>query len=132
MTDSLSLVSDLIRMARAAGADAADAVLVNGTSLSVASRQGKIEHLERSEGRDLGLRVFVGKRAAIVSSTSHDPAGFPALVERAVAMAKVVPEDEFAGLAETWAPPETAPAQIAARAMLVRIHIFQAGISSPL
>jgi PmbA/TldA metallopeptidase domain 1 len=83
MTDSLSLVSDLIRLALGAGADAADAVLVNGTSLSVASRQGKIEHLERSEGRDLGLRVFVGKRAAIVASTSHDPGGFPALVERA-------------------------------------------------
>jgi PmbA protein len=113
MTDSLSLVSDLIRQARAAGADAADAVLVNGTSLSVASRQGKIEHLERSEGRDLGLRVFVGKRAAIVSSTSHDPTGFAALVERAVAMAKVVPEDGFAGLAETWAPPETADLDMA-------------------
>jgi PmbA protein len=106
MTDYLSLVSDLVRQARAAGADAADAVLVNGTSLSVASRQGKIEHLERSEGRDLGLRVFVGKRAAIVSSTSLDPAGFAALVERAVAMAKVVPEDPLAGLAETWAPPD--------------------------
>jgi PmbA protein len=106
MTDYLSLVSDLIRQARAAGADAADAVLVNGTSLSVASRQGKIEHLERSEGRDLGLRVFVGQRAAIVSSTSLDPAGFPALVERAVAMAKVVPEDKFTGLADTWAPPD--------------------------
>jgi PmbA protein len=106
MTDYLSLVSDLIRRARAAGADAADAVLVNGTSLSVASRQGKIEHLERAEGRDLGLRVFVGQRAAIVSSTSLDPAGFPSLVERAVAMAKVVPEDRFAGLADTWAPPD--------------------------
>ena len=106
MTDSLSLVSDLIKQARTAGADAADAVLVNGTSMSVASRQGKIEHLERSEGRDLGLRVFVGKRAAIVSSTSHDPAGFPELIARAVAMAKVVPEDGYAGLAETWAPPE--------------------------
>ncbi|HEY4174615.1 MAG TPA: DNA gyrase modulator, partial [Rhodopila sp.] len=127
MTDYLSLVSDLIRQARAAGADAADAVLVNGTSLSVASRQGKIEHLERSEGRDLGLRVFVGKRAAIASSTSLDPAGFPSLVERAVAMAKVVPEDRFAGLAETWAPPdgidldmadptEPAPDVLAARA----------------
>jgi PmbA protein len=107
MTDSLSLASDLIRQACAAGADAADAVLVNGTSLSVTSRQGKLEHLERSEARDLGLRVFVGKRSAIVSSASHDPAGFPLLVERAVAMAKVVPEDKFAGLAETWAPPET-------------------------
>jgi PmbA protein len=107
MTDYLTLVADLIRQATAAGADAADAVLVNGTSLSVASRQGKIEHLERSEGRDLGLRVFVGKRAAIVSSTSLDPAGFASLVERAVAMAKVVPEDPFTGLAETWAPPDT-------------------------
>ena len=106
MTDSLSLVSDLIRQARAAGADVADAVLVNGTSLSVTSRHGKTEHLERSEGRDLGLRVFVGKRAAIVSSTSHDPSGFPALVERAIAMAKVVPEDQFGGLAETWASPD--------------------------
>jgi PmbA protein len=107
MTDYLSLVSDLIRQARSAGADAADAVLVNGTSLSVASRQGKIEHLERSEGRDLGLRVFIGQRAAIVSSSSLDPAGFGALAERAVAMAKVVPEDPFTGLADTWAPPDT-------------------------
>nr|WP_294545099.1 TldD/PmbA family protein [uncultured Rhodopila sp.] len=106
MTDYISLLGDLIRQARTAGADAADAVLVNGTSLSVSSRQGKTEHLERSEGRDLGLRVFVGRRAAIVSSTSLDPAGFPGLVERAVAMAKVVPEDPFTGLAETWAPPE--------------------------
>jgi PmbA protein len=106
MTDYLSLVSDLIRQARTAGADAADAVLVNGTSLSIASRQGKIEHLERSEGRDLGLRVFVGKRAAIVSSSSLDPAGFADLVERAVAMAKVVPEDPYTGLADTWAPPD--------------------------
>ena len=106
MTDYISLVADLIRQAKAAGADAADAVLVNGTSLSVASREGKIEHLERSEGRDLGLRVFLGQRAAIVSSTSLDPAGFGALVERAVAMAKVVPEDKYIGLAETWAPPD--------------------------
>ncbi len=113
MTDYVSRVSDLVRQAQAAGADAADAVLVNGTSLSVASRQGKIEHLERSEGHDLGLRVFVGKRAAIVSSTSLEPAGFAALVERAVAMAKVVPEDRFAGLAETWAPPDGADLDMA-------------------
>jgi PmbA protein len=142
MTDSLSLVSDLIRLALGAGADAADAVLVNGTSLSVASRQGKIEHLERSEGRDLGLRVFVGKRAAIVASTSHDPGGFPALVERAVAMAKVVPEDGFAGLAESWATPEAvdldmadpaepAPDVLAARAAAAEAAAFSvAGVTN--
>ena len=73
----LDLLHDLIARARAAGADAADAVLIAGTSLSVQSRLGKTEHIERSEGRDLGLRVFVGQKAAIVSSTAIDPAGFP-------------------------------------------------------
>src|SRR3954454_6287338 len=103
----LDRLSDLIAHARAAGADAADAVLVAGTSLSVARRLGKTEHVERSEGQDLGLRVFIGKQAAIVSATSIDPAGFAELAERAVAMAKVVPEDPYAGLADTAAPPDT-------------------------
>ncbi len=94
------LLSKLLAHARAAGADAADAVLVAGTSVSVARRLGQTEHLERSEGRDLGLRVFVGRGAAIVSSTAVDPAGFSALAERAVAMARVVPEDPYSGLAE--------------------------------
>jgi PmbA protein len=97
---SIDLLSDLIARARAAGADAADAVLVAGTSVGVQRRLGQTEHLERSEGRDLGLRVFVGRSAAIVSSTAVDPAGFSALAERAVAMARVVPEDPYSGLAD--------------------------------
>jgi len=97
---TLELLADLIARAGAAGADAADAVLVGGTSLSVQRRLGKIEHLERSDSRDLGLRVFVGKRSAIVSSTAVDPAGFSGLAARAVAMAKVVPEDPYSALAE--------------------------------
>ena len=105
--DHLDRLSDLIGRARAAGADAADAVLIAGTSLSVSRRLGKTEHIERAEGQDLGLRVFLGKRVAVVSATDVDPAGFDALAERAVAMAKVVPEDPWAGLAETAAPPET-------------------------
>ena len=103
----LDRLSDLIARARAAGADAADAVLIAGTSLSVARRLGKTEHVERSEGQDLGLRVFLGQRAAIVSATNTDPATFAALAERAVAMAKVVPEDPYTGLAGTAAPPDT-------------------------
>lgn len=106
MTDATSLLADLIAHARKAGADAADAVLISGTSLSVARRLGKTEHVERSEGQDLGLRVFLGRQAAIVSSTTVDPGAFASLAERVVAMAKVVPEDPFAGLAETAAPPE--------------------------
>lgn len=104
--DPLSLLSDLISHARKAGADAADAVFISGTSLSVSRRLGKTEHVERSEGQDLGLRVLLGQRQAIVSSTTIDPAAFASLAERAVAMAKVVPEDPYAGLAETAAPPQ--------------------------
>ena len=100
------VLADLIRRAKAAGADAADAVLVAGTSVGVQRRLGKTEHLERSEGRDLGLRVFLGQRSAIVSSSAVDPAGFGLLAERALAMARVVPEDPFGGLAEEAADPE--------------------------
>lgn len=103
----LDRLSDLIARAKAAGADAADAVLVAGTSLSVSRRLGKTESVERSEGQDLGLRVFLGKRAAIVSASNIDPATFATLAERAVAMAKVVPEDPYAGLADTAAPPDS-------------------------
>ncbi|HEY5090566.1 MAG TPA: metallopeptidase TldD-related protein, partial [Polyangia bacterium] len=111
--DQLDLLHDLIARARAAGADAADAVLVAGASLGVQRRLGQTEHVERAEGRDLGLRVFLGRRAAIVSSTTVDPSGFATLAERAVAMARVVPEDPYAGLAETavtsGAIPDAAP-----------------------
>jgi PmbA protein len=100
------LLADLIARARAAGADEADAVLIRGISISAQCRLGEPEHIERSEGQDLGLRVFIGKQAAIVSATSLDPGGFKALAERAVAMARVVPEDPYAGLADTAAPPE--------------------------
>ena len=98
-------LADLIARARAAGADAADAVLVAGTSLSVQRRLGATEHLERAEGRDLGLRVFVGRRSAIVSSTAVDPQGFSLLAERAVDMARIVPEDPYSGLAGEAALP---------------------------
>ncbi len=127
----LDRLSDLISHARAAGADAADAVLIAGTSLSVARRLGKTEHVERSEGQDLGLRVFVGKRAASVSATNVDPAGFRALAERAVAMAKVVPEDPYGGLADTAAPPDTAnldmedSAEPSAEALIARAAIAE-------
>ena len=68
------LLDDLIRKALVLGADAADALRVGGVSLSVSQRLGKREDLERSEISDVGFRVFIGKRQAIVSSTDTSPA----------------------------------------------------------
>ncbi len=96
----LDVLDELLKQARTAGADSADAILYVSTSVSVERRLGQMENLERSESRDLGLRVFLGKRSAIVSATAVDPARFAALAERAVAMARVVPEDPYAALCE--------------------------------
>lgn len=101
MTQSLSDLSDqILAAARRAGADAADAIAVDGTSLSITVREGALEQAERSEGIDIGLRVFVGKRQACVSSSDTKPATLNQMAERAVAMAKEAPEDPYAGLAD--------------------------------
>jgi PmbA protein len=93
------LAERLVTAARRAGADAADAVAVRSMSLHVGVREGAVDQSERSESDDVGLRVFVGRRTAVVST--NDIAGDVApLAERAVAMAKVAPEDKFAGLAD--------------------------------
>jgi PmbA protein len=89
----------LVEAARRAGADAADAVAVRSMSLSVEVRDGAVEEAERAESDDVGLRVLVGGRQALVS-TNDTKGDAAALAERAVAMARVAPEDRFAGLAD--------------------------------
>ena len=99
--DRLQRLTDLLASARTMGAESADAVLVGSTSLSHAQRLGRPETLEREESLDLGLRVFVGRRQAVVSSSDLSAAALGELAERAVSMARSVPEDPFCGLAET-------------------------------
>lgn len=103
------VLAALLEAARRAGAEQADALLVHGASLSVQRRLGEIEQIERAESLDVGLRVFVGRRVAVVGATDADPAGFSALAERAVAMARVVPEDRFAVLLDAPAPMDAGP-----------------------
>ena len=93
------LAERLVAAAARAGADAADAVAVRSVSLAVEVREGAVEESERSEGDDVGLRVFVGRRQAVVS-TNDVKADVAQLAERAVAMARVAPDDPFAGLAD--------------------------------
>jgi PmbA protein len=94
------LAERLVGAAKRAGADAADAIAVRGVSLSVEVRDGAVEESQRSEGDDLGLRVLVGHKQAVVSTNDLAGAGFDELAERAVAMARAAPEDRFAGLAD--------------------------------
>ncbi len=126
--NDLDLLTDLLARAQAAGADAADAVMVHATSLSHARRLGELERLERAESSDLGLRVLVGRQQAVVSSTDVTPGALAQLAEQAVAMARSVPEDPNCGLAdpeeiareipelETCDPEEPAPEVLIERA----------------
>jgi PmbA protein len=99
-SDLTDFAERLVTAARRAGADQADALAVRSVSLSVEVRDGAVEESQRSEGDDLGLRVIVGRKQAVVSTNDLKGNGFGALAERAVAMARAAPEDRFAGLAD--------------------------------
>ncbi|MBB5752112.1 TldD/PmbA family protein [Prosthecomicrobium pneumaticum] len=104
----LDRAAALVEAAKRAGADAADAIAVRGTSLSVEVRDGAVTETERSESDRLSLRVFAGGRNASVGSNALDEP--QVLAERAVAMARVAPEDRYAGLADPARLARTLPA----------------------
>ncbi|MEL7259581.1 MAG: DNA gyrase modulator, partial [Pseudomonadota bacterium] len=99
-SDLKSLTDALLSAAEKAGADAADAIAVEGRSLDIAVRKGALEKAERAEGTDIGLRVLVGQRQACVSASDTSDATISMLAERAVAMAQEAPEDPHIGLAD--------------------------------
>lgn len=95
-----NLTKALLSAAAKAGAETADAIAVSGNSQSIEVLGGKLEHAERAEGIDLGLRVLIGKRQASVSASDIRPETMQEMAERAVAMAREAPEDPYCGLAE--------------------------------
>src|SRR3954452_20886895 len=95
-----ALAERLVEAARRAGADAADAVAVRGVSQGVEVREGRVEESERSEGDDVGLRVLVGRRQAVVSTNDVSGDAVTKIAERAVEMARVAPDDKYVGLAD--------------------------------
>ncbi|MBT8418243.1 MAG: TldD/PmbA family protein [Silicimonas sp.] len=106
MTDLAHLTDALLSAAKTAGAEAADAIANEGTSLSIETRSGALEQAERSEGVEIGLRVLIGQRQACVSASDTSDRTITEMAERAVAMARLAPEDPYIGLAD--------PAQLAA------------------
>lgn len=101
MSDHLARLTEaLLDAAKRAGAGAADALAVDGTALSIDVRAGALEHAERAEGIDIGLRVLVGQRQACVSASDIKPETIEQMAERAVAMAREAPEDPAIGQAD--------------------------------
>jgi PmbA protein len=109
------LTEALLAAAERAGAEAADAIAVAGDSLSIEVRGGRLEHAERAEGIDIGLRVLIGHRQACVSASDTRAETIAAMAERAVAMAREAPEDRWCGLAD--------PAELARDWDLARLEL---------
>jgi len=101
MTQALdALAAQMLDAAKTAGADAADVMAVRGTSVSVDVRTGTLEEAQRQEATDIGMRVFIGRRTAIVSASDISARTLSEMAERAVAMAREAPENPYAGLAD--------------------------------
>jgi PmbA protein len=114
--------SSLVDLARKRGADAADAAYVGERSQGVSVRLGQLEDVHRSEGEEIGLRVFLGRRNATISSSDLNGEALETLVERALAMAAEAPEDQYAGLA---------PEELLLRDPLVDLDIDDGGDPDP-
>ena len=98
--DTLEVVAQkLLDRAKSMGADEADVIATKGQSINVDVRNGALENADRSEGAEVGLRVLVSQRQAIVSSSDISDTTLELMVERAIAMAKDAPPDKYAGLA---------------------------------
>jgi PmbA protein len=104
--DHRELARDLLRRARAAGADAADVLVSSGSDFSVTVRKGEVETLTDAGSKALGIRVFIGRRTALSYSSDFSSAGLARLVEDVVAMARVTGEDPAAGLPDEAPPAE--------------------------
>ena len=101
MTQPLEVLTQkLLDAAKRAGADAADTLIVRGTSINIDVRAGALEQAERAEGVDLGLRVFVGQRSASVSASDIRDSTLDEMAVRAIAMAREAPNDPHCGLAD--------------------------------
>jgi len=132
LEEAQSRAQDMVTAARRAGADAADAIYACNASTTVAVRLGALEDVERSEGEEIGLRVFIGQRSASIAASDMNPATLGTLVDRCIAMAREAPEDPFAGLApedrllcgalpelDLADPSDPEPAMLRARALAV-------------
>ena len=97
--NELSILETIAKTVQKLGADDCDAICVKSISLSIGQRMGSMEKIERSESSDIGVRVFIGQKQAIVSSSDLTKPALQQVAERAVAMARAAPEDSYCGLA---------------------------------
>jgi len=103
MPFGLEQAEAVLKKAARRGASAADLFFSEGTSFSAQVRLREVEKTSSAKSKGLGLRIFFGKRAAVVSTSDLDDPALDQLVEDACALARCVEEDPFSGLPDAAA-----------------------------
>lgn len=99
-TDLREIALDVVARAMSGGATSAEAVVREGTEFSVTVRMGEVETLKESGSRSLGVRAFIGHRAASTYTSDFTREGIARMIKGALELARVTSEDPFAGLPE--------------------------------
>lgn len=100
LDDPRNLLADVLKQASAKGADAVDLIFRHEESRAARVRLGKIESVDASETAQLGVRLFIGKQQAMAATTDFAPSACADLLDRALKMAQLAPEDPYCGLAD--------------------------------
>ena len=87
---------------RAKGCDEVDVFYCESNNKNCSSRLGKIERKENSHTKEIGIRAIINKRQAIISTTNFDKKNINSIIDKVFEMAKVVPKNEYCGLANTY------------------------------
>ena len=97
-TELKELAQQVVKRAVELGATQAESVASEGSEFGTQLRLGQVETLKESGSRALGVRVFVGQRAANTSTSDLSPEGVEHLVRGAIELAKITSEDPMGGL----------------------------------
>ena len=97
-----NFLNDIISKLKTKGCDEADVFYCESNNKNCSSRLGKIEKKENSYTKEIGIRAIINKRQAIISSTNFDKKNIDRIVDKVFEMAKVVPKNEYCGLANTY------------------------------
>jgi PmbA protein len=98
--DLRDLAAAVVSRAMKAGATAAEAAVREGSEFSAGVRMGEVETLKESGSRAIGLRTFLGQRAASTYSSDFSEEGIQRLISGALELARVTSEDRYSGIPE--------------------------------
>jgi PmbA protein len=99
--DILKQISeDALKLAKQAGASAAEVDVSFGTGQNVSVRLGETENIEYNRDKGVSVTVFFGHRKGYASSSDFSPQALRDTVNAACNIAKFTAEDTFCGLAD--------------------------------